>query len=208
MATIRIDSISGGKNFLLQWVLANVVGLTLAMMSLVIVDRVGGDDGGLADGLSHLIGLALAGVVIGILQWRVLRRLIQGAAWGILASGIALPVGFIIGYALGGPPIDFFGSFVLLGILSGITYWLVLRRRTAGAGWYILASNAGWFLGGVVVILVALTLGDAVGAVIADETIGYLAILSLIGIAGGLVGGTMTGIALSRLLLRPIFVVR
>jgi hypothetical protein len=60
----------------------------------------------------------------------------------------------------------------------------------------------------VVVILVALTLGDAVGAVLADETFGYLAILSLIGIAGGLVGGTMTGIALSRLLLRPIFVVR
>src|SRR5262245_28720195 len=144
MATVSVESISGSKNVLLQWVLENVAGLTLAMLSLAVIDRVGGADGSLADGLAHLIGLALAGVVIGILQWLVLRRFAQGAAWGVLASAIALPVGFMIGYALGGPPVDFFGSLVMLGILGGITYWLVLRRRIPGIGWYVLASAVGW----------------------------------------------------------------
>jgi hypothetical protein len=204
MAAVSVESANVGRNFLYQWVLANVLGLTLALMSVAVIDRVGGDDGGVADGLSHIIGLALAGAVVGILQVLVLRRLVQGAAWGILASSVALPVGFILGFTLGGPPIDFFGSFVLLGLLSGITYWLVLRRQAQGAGWYVLASSGGWLLGGVAALLVAITLGDAVNAVIRDETLGFLAILSLLGIAGGLVGGTITGVALARLLQSPI----
>src|SRR5262245_10903329 len=202
MATVSVESTQVGRNFLFQWVLANTLGLTLAMMSVAVIDRVGGDDGGLADGLSHIIGLGLAGAVVGGLQWLVLRRLVHGAAWGILASSVALPLGFIVGFVLGGPPLDFFGSFFLLGILSGVTYWLVLRQQAHGAGWYVLASSAGWLLGGVAALVVAITLGDAVGAAIADETLGFLAILGLLGIAGGLVGGTMTGVALARLL-RP-----
>ena len=204
MATLSVESTYVGRNFLFHWVLANALGLTLAMMSVAVIDRVGGDDGGLADGLAHIIGLALAGVVVGALQWLVLRRVVHGAAWGILASSVALPIGFILGFALGGPPIDFFGSFVLLGILSGITYWLVLRRQAQGAGWYVLASGAGWVLGGVAALVVAITLGDAVGTVIVDETLGFLAILGLLGIAGSLVGGTMTGVVLARLLQQPM----
>ena len=204
MATAHIQSAYSGRKFLFQWILANVLGLTLAMMSLAGIDRVGGDDGGLADGLSHLIGLALAGAVVGALQWLVLRRMVPGAAWGVLASSLALPVGFILGYGLGGPPIDFVGAFFLFGILNGIAYWLVLRRQTRGAGWYALTSGAGWLMGGVAAILVGVTLGDRVGAVIADETLGYLALLALIGVAGGLVGGTITGVTLTRLLQRPI----
>ena len=204
MATLSVESTYVGRNFLFHWVLANALGLTLAMMSVAVIDRVGGDDGGLADGLAHIIGLALAGVVVGALQWLVLRRLVHGAAWGILASSVALPLGFIVGFVLGGPPIDFFGSFFLLGILSGITYWLVLRRQAQGAGWYVLASSAGWLLGGVAALVVAITLGDAVGTVIVDETLGFLAILGLLGIAGSLVGGTMTGVVLARLLQQPM----
>jgi hypothetical protein len=204
MATLSVESTYVGRNFLFHWVLANALGLTLAMMSVAVIDRVGGDDGGLADGLAHIIGLALAGVVVGALQWLVLRRLVHGAAWGILASSVALPLGFIVGFVLGGPPIDFFGSFFLLGILSGITYWLVLRRQAQGAGWYVLASSAGWLLGGVAALVVAITLGDAVDAAIADETLGFLAILGLLGIAGSLVGGTMTGVVLARLLQQPM----
>ena len=199
MVTVTIESVHGTRNFLFQWILANVVGLTLAMMSLAVIDRVGGEDGGLADGLSHLIGLALAGAAVGVLQWLVLRRMVYRAAWGILANSLALPVGFILGYALAGPPIDFFAAFVLLGILSGSVYWLVLRRQTCGAGWYALASSVGWFLGGIAAILVGVALGDHVGAVIANETLGYLALLAFIGITGGLVGGTITGVALARL---------
>jgi len=204
MATLSVESAYGGRNFLFQWVLASVLGLTFAMMSVAVIDRVGGDDGGLADGLAHIIGLALAGVVVGALQWLVLRRLLHGAAWGTLASSVALPLGFIVGFVLGGPPIDFFGSFFLLGILSGITYWLALRRQAQGAGWYVLASSAGWLLGGVAALVIAITLGDALGAAIPDETLGFLAILALLGIAGGLVGGTMTGVALARLLQQPM----
>jgi hypothetical protein len=199
MVTVSMESVYGARNLVHRWVLANVVGLTFAMMSLAVIDRVGGEDGGLTDGLSHLIGLALAGAVVGVLQWLVLRRAVPGAAWGVLASSLALPIGFILGYGFGGPPIDFFGAFLMLGILSGITYWLVLRQQTHGAGWYVLASSAGWFLGGVAAMLVGITLGDHVGAVIADETIGYLALLALIGIAGGLVGGTITAVALAPL---------
>jgi hypothetical protein len=204
MATVSVESTYVGRNFLFQWVLANALGLTLAMMSVAVIDRVGGDDGGLADGLAHIIGLTLAGAVVGALQWLVLRRLVHGAAWGILVSSVALPLGFIVGFVLGGPPLDFFGSFFLLGILSGITYWLVLRRQARGAGWYVLASSAGWLLGGVAALVVAITLGDVVGTAIADETLGFLAILGLLGIAGGLVGGTMTGVALARLLQQPM----
>jgi len=54
MATVSVESTHVGKNFLFQWVLANALGLTLAMMSVAVIDRVGGDDGGLADGLAHI----------------------------------------------------------------------------------------------------------------------------------------------------------
>jgi len=205
MATpsMAVESPVAGRALWLRWAAVNTVGIVLAMLSVSVIDSVGGDDGSLRDGLSHLIGLGLAGAVVGLLQWAVLRRRIRRAVWGVLSASISLPIGFLLGFVVGGPPMDFFGSFLMLGILGGITYWLVLRLQVRRAGWWVLASSLGWALGGVAALVVAIGLGDAVAAAVTNETLGFLVILGLLGIAGGLVGGTITGAALARLLQHP-----
>ncbi len=202
--TVHTKRTRVGWGFWLQWVGASTGGLTLAMLSLAVIDSVAGQENSLGDGLAHIVGLALAGAVVGIVQWLVLRRQIRRAAWGVLANSVALPVGFFGGYLLGGPPVDFFGGFVVLGILGGITYWLVLRQQVYRAGWWVLASSLGWVVGGGAAFVVAVTMGDAVGRSFANETLAFVAILSLLGVAGGLVGGAITGAAITRLLQHPL----
>ena len=52
---------------------------------------------------------------------------------------LATTVGWILGLVLGGE--------MGIGAFIGITQWLVLRRYFSGAGWWVLASGAGWIAG-------------------------------------------------------------
>jgi hypothetical protein len=89
------------------------------------------------------------------------------AGWGfwlgwVVASTVGWFVGFILSFVLGSIIVEgvYGGEFYVLGsILSGliggavvgavagILQWLVLRRRVSSAGWWVLASTAGFIVG-------------------------------------------------------------
>lgn len=134
----------------------------------------------------RLVGWVLAGVSVGFMQWLVMRRLLYGSSWWVLASA----AGWSGGGALA-TLVDLPGTQPSLIALSlGIMQWLVLRRRLQRAGWWILASTVSWLLGGIA----------------AEGVIGVVGAAGLIlGIAVlGTVAGAATGAALLLLLGRRL----
>ena len=81
----------------------------------------------------------------------------------------------------------------VVGLLLGGLQWLTLRPEVPGAGWWVVACVAGWALGGLV----------AAGLVLIVEEGGGLLLLG-VGAAIGLVAGAITGVAVVRLMPRPL----
>ena len=81
----------------------------------------------------------------------------------------------------------------VVGLLLGGLQWLTLRPEVPGAGWWVVACVAGWALGGLV----------AAGLVLIVEEGGGL-LLRGVGAAIGLVAGAITGVAVVRLMPRPL----
>lgn len=199
---MKIERGYENQSFRRTWVLANVVGLGVGMALFATVAEgversgiVGSPESG--DIVGHLIGLPLAGVLFGFMQWLVLRRYITLSGWSALAAGAGLAVGYIMGYVLGGPPFDFILAPTLAGLFIGFAQWLVLRQRAERAGLWVLVSTVGFAFGGIVGTAVAiLGLGDALGG-------SYLAWIALNGVVyavAGAVGALLTGGMLMRLL--------
>jgi hypothetical protein len=162
--------------------------------------------------IGHPVGWIVGGAVVGALQWSVLRRRVDLAAWSILASSGGVLAGFILGWSLGGPPFDFLLAFVMVGLLNGIVQWRALRPLVDRAGWWVLASSLGFAVGGAVGIGLLLAVGDPVirafsaavsnafGGGASGDVASFAAVLLMLGVVGGAVGGAMTGIVLVRLL--------
>jgi hypothetical protein len=74
--------------------------------------------------------------------------------WWVLAGLVGYGVGGPLGVALGTPGYIIENGFMSIsfgGILTGVLQWLVLRRRTVQAGWWVPASIAGAIVFGAVV---------------------------------------------------------
>lgn len=103
------------------------------------------------------LGVATGAVLVGVLQWLVLRRhLTQANRWLLVPFGAAAVVGVAV-FGLGALDADLgwvvgTGSY---GLAAGVLQWLVLRHQVSGAGWWIPASTVGWIVG--------LPSGEAVG---------------------------------------------
>ena len=98
----------------------------------------------------------LGGALLGTFQWLVLRRVITKAAWWIVATALAMPIGslatLVILMALGdpSPPIGvmangagFVGTVLTSGIIVGAAQCLVLQGKVPNAGWWIGATAGG-----------------------------------------------------------------
>src|SRR6266536_1035790 len=132
MATVQlqVERTRGGLGLWRRWVAANTVGLAAGWAVFALVaDGLGGPEGTRRSDNAHLLGLLVAGSLVGLLQGAVLRRQASHSARAAMASGLGLAVGFMAGYALGGPPVDFLLGFTMLGIAGGIAQWRRRRRR-------------------------------------------------------------------------------
>jgi hypothetical protein len=179
------------------WIIACTVALLFGGEMMILWLRI--REGGFW-GLLGLLSLGI-GLVLGGLQWLVLRQLIRKAGWWVLSTtgsvivSLLLAVLFAMAVALAGSYSNI-GTlyqfhtmlFVLpwpaLGITNGITQWLVLRKQVRRAGWWVLASIGSWIGGGVGSFLLA--------------RISRLLPLALT--IGGAVVGVITGLVLFRLL--------
>lgn len=186
--------LSTGWAFWFGWVLANavgaVVGFPLAIAALQVIAVVTAVD---ERAIFPYILFPVVGICIGGMQWLILRRYTSRAGWWVLSTAAAWPICYaFIGLAtrgvvrIGG--VSYAGlaiwviTFGLIGAVLGGIQWLILRRYFAGAGWWIIASAAGF-------------IGFAVIGPLDD-------ILTLV-VLLGLIPGATTGAALVWLLRQP-----
>jgi len=189
---------------LLAWVFANAIGLGVGMAIFAAVAEAIEQSGvlgnpELGENVGHIIGLALAGAIFGLLQWAVLRRHFTSTGWGVLGTSIGLAIGYILGYIMGGPPFDFILAPALAMLLGGFAQWLALRRQTAGAGWWVATSTVGFLIGGIFGTAIAiLGLGDALGG----SYPAWIALNGVVYLVAGAVGGAISSPVLAHMLRR------
>ncbi len=192
-----------GKGLLLRWVLANAIGLGVGIAIWGIMQDTVGGHAPRPSVLFEVVAIFLTGAVVGTAQWLVLRDQVNYMGWGILAISAGWVAGMGGGYAIAGPPLDFAGGFLALGLVGGIVQWLGLRSRIDRAGWLVPASVLGLIIGGVVAIGLAMVVGDALDAAFGSGVTGFAAVLTMLGVVGGAVGGAINGAVLLRLLRQP-----
>ena len=105
----------------------------------------------------------VGGLVVGSLQWVVLRQRIRQAGWWILASAVGWTLGWAIAAALVTPEYGFLTG-IVLGAAMGIPQWLILQRQFYRAGWWIVISPLAW-TAGLALLTGPLLVGDVAGAV-------------------------------------------
>jgi hypothetical protein len=111
------------------------------------------------DGVRHItedylmgyVFVPVAGLLMGALQYGLLRRYLPRMGWWVLVT----TGGWLLGGLLALIPgwlnwtDAFFDLNMAIGLSIGVMQWLLLRRRLPGAGWWILANFAGWGLLGL-----------------------------------------------------------
>ena len=100
-------------------------------------------------GISTLVLGLMVGLILGFMQWLVLRGYLKRPGWWIIASALGWAAGFSIGAAITqwlGLNDIFFGAVVgfVTGTFLGILQWFVLRREVLSAGWWVLATIFAW----------------------------------------------------------------
>ena len=159
MNGLRRD-LSSNVALLLWWPLAGAAGFAVGGLA----EAAAGQSGGLVVVAYMIVGATASGV----LQWLALRRHVSGAGlWvaacfgGGLATGlVGVAVGAIAGLGAGvvlglraaievGADTGGVAAAVSFGTVVGILQWLVLQRDLPRSYWWVLASTAGWIVGGL-----------------------------------------------------------
>jgi hypothetical protein len=92
------------------------------------------------------VAFVISGFLIGIFQWLVLQgRLTRPWLW-ILATSIGWVTGYFMSFFLVPPGLEVFEG-IVIGLMTGIAQWIVLRREFHFAGWWIVFSIIGWVTG-------------------------------------------------------------
>jgi hypothetical protein len=191
--------------FLAQW-----CGISIATFPALLV-LVGGLGNPAELPLPSIVRVVLYGVLIGAviggLQWIVLHSYMPKAGWWIVATIVGFTLGFLLSYGMTqlfninlaqftSDPSNLV-SYIVLGILAsgtpGFLQWLILRRRVAKSGWWVLA----WILGsaGAVAIYAIGSFSDS-GTALS----GYRLVTILL--CSGLGLGVITGVPLLLILRR------
>jgi hypothetical protein len=178
MTTLRTPLTRPEWTFGLAWVLATAVGWAIGFAICVAFKNF--VESFRSDG-------AVIGTCIGITQWLVFRRRSNRVGWWVLAS----IVGFAIGKAIGDQitqgvsgPIGAALAGAAIGAALGVAQWLVLRRKVAQAGWWVVGTTIAWTLGWSIISTV-------------DETVGGPnATVYLVGGAGAALAGVITAATL------------
>jgi hypothetical protein len=159
--------------------------------------------------LMILGGVLVEGVLVGLLQWSVLRRLWPNLGWR--AWSVATAVGAGIAWSLGMLPSTLMnmeeassgatapiipdwqiyllaiGMGLVLGPILGLAQWWVLRRHVARALWWLPANALAWGVGMLVIFVAAGNMGENWAA---WQMVAFgLTLLALAGAAVGAVHG-------------------
>lgn len=195
--TIDIDEAKVARNefgLWLGWTLATAAGMLLGFLPLALFVNE------LDLGLVRVIVPLLAGVLVGLLQWLVLRSFLTYSEDWILTGAAGWSVGFALGLIL----IEIIArsllgallGYILFGALVAAVQWPVLRREIPNIWPWVLANILGWGLGFFIsqVVLVALANNMLLNPILAS---------GLVALITGLIAGAITGFALVWIVRRP-----
>ncbi len=188
-----------GYAFWFWWMLVSTIGLFIVVMI---------GQSGIGEVFLTVIVFGLSsGIVIGVLQWLVLRQQLNQAYWWVLATAVGWSTSLIIVSRI--QLIDklsdewfvFYG--IIFGIVSGVIVgamqWLILKQQVIKAGWWVLISiisyTGGSTLGAGAAYILSVDMNPMVGAVVFWLT--FAAVF-------GIISGAITGTALIWLLRQPI----
>jgi hypothetical protein len=95
------------------------------------------------------------------LAWMLMSTIGMAAVFAFTSA-----VAMLVGAVLGGGAEDKVPFVPFVGFSFGVMQWLVLRRHIPRAGWWVLASTAGWIAGlGVPAVVFKVVEGVAPGAI-------------------------------------------
>ena len=176
-------------SLLLWWVLAGLVSYTV------------GFPVGLALGKSLLWGWVVGGAIAALLQWALLRHRLSRAGWWMAVSVVGLIIGTGLSLVvsqyvlqLSGLTAAFASAGASVGLGLGLAQWSMLRLQLHQAGWWVLASTAGY----------ALSLLAAINNPVAIPVRSALIFGPEFGGVVGLISGSVTGATMLWLLRRPV----
>jgi hypothetical protein len=195
--TIDINEAKVARNefgMWLEWTLATALGMLLGFLpSLILVNL-------LDLALARLIVPLLAGFLVGLAQWVVLRKYINGVADWVLAGGASWAVGYALGLlimsGLTGTGLDAFIGYILFGVIVAFVQWPILRREIPNVWLWVLANVIGW-TAGFYMSEIALDFffdGPVINPIVST---------SMLSGVSGLVAGAITGIALILIVRQP-----
>jgi hypothetical protein len=195
--SIDIDESKVNRNetgLWLGWMLATALGLIIGYLPAALFISQ------LDLGVARIIVPLLAGTLIGVSQWLVLRNYVTDCSdWVLHLAG-----SWILGYTLGLLVVDllagtFLGvmlAFILFGVIVALFQWPVLHREIPRIWIWIIANVIGWGLGAFLSQLtIAALFGDNPTA---------LPVITIVNMAvTGLIAGMITGIALVWIVREP-----
>lgn len=167
----------GWFNPLLWWILAATAGMVLGW------------------GLFYSPGGIYGGILVGLAQWLVLARWVDGADSWVLATAAGWAVFHVVfWFLLWLLPWSAVG--LIRGTAIALSQWLVLRRWVRRAAWWVLAGVVGWTLAWM-----AFEVVDEIVFRRASDSGADLCLVHLLSVlAGGFVGGfvlaLVTGVTL------------
>lgn len=178
----------------LEWTLATALGMLLGFIPSILLVNI------LNLALARLIVPLVAGFLVGLAQWVVLRKYLNGVADWILAGGASWAVGYALGLllmnGLTGTGLDGLIAYILFGVIVAFVQWPILRREIPNVWMWVLANVVGW------------TTGFYLSQISLDlffngSPIDPLTSTSVLSGVSGLVAGAITGIALIWIVRQP-----
>lgn len=151
---------------ILGWLFTNLIGFGLVGMLFhnfplaftfpPNVTRLGAFKFGAAFGGGLAFG-AIPALLIGLLQWLILRRYLSASRWWIVSvsAGVGLMHFITDGFENAR---DLSIAVLLGGLVVGVLQWLLLRQHFQQSGWWIVATVASWYLGWLMSYLILMLL--------------------------------------------------
>jgi len=149
------------------WIILPLLCVPTAFALYFVITRIINYFGGhyiYVDGVRHIsedyllvyIFVPLIALLLGSLQYGLLRRYLPRMGWWMPATLLGYSLGLLLTLLLrealisAGTAEAFYQSsaqnvsFIFLGLSIGVAQWLLLRRRLPRAGWWIVANVVGW----------------------------------------------------------------
>lgn len=151
-------------------------------------------------GLARVLSPLLAGILIGMGQWLILRNYLSDCSQWIPAAGAAWAIGYAVGiyiFQIFPPGLEYgLLGVILFGLVAGGLQWPLLRREIPQIVPWLLANVLGWTLG----FLLSLWVTNSLSAALAGSA--FLASLLSLTLTG-FVAGAVVGLALVWIVRKP-----